>query len=165
MPEKKTFIIEALSVIAIVAVLWLTRGHGISGRPHFKRSSVTITRADGRQFPFATEVAATPQEQAYGLMFVRALPENAGMIFPYNPPRAVEFWMENTFIPLDIIFVRPDGRIGRIAADARPQDVTPIPSQGPVIAVVEINGGLAKKDGFAAGDKVDSPVIRPTAAP
>jgi uncharacterized membrane protein (UPF0127 family) len=93
-------------------------------------------------------------------MFVTSLRDDEGMIFPYAPPRKVSFWMKNTLIPLDMLFVQSDGTIGRIAASAQPQDVTPISSQEPVSAVIEINGGLAKKDGFEAGDKVESSILR-----
>jgi uncharacterized membrane protein (UPF0127 family) len=94
-------------------------------------------------------------------MFVQSMPADAGMIFPYDPPRDVAFWMKNTLIPLDMLFISPDGRIGRIVAEARPQDVTPIDSQGDVIAVIELNGGTAKKDGIAVGDKAISAAIKP----
>jgi uncharacterized membrane protein (UPF0127 family) len=82
------------------------------------------------------------------------------MIFPFFPPKHVAFWMKNTLIPLDMLFVRADGTLGRIAAEAQPEDTTPISSEGDVIAVIEINGCVAKKDGFKTGDKVKSPVIK-----
>lgn len=133
-----------------------------SARPLFKHSGFVITRADGTRFSFEAEVAKSVKEQSYGLMFIRDLPDNQGMIFPYTPPQAVSFWMENTLIPLDMLFVRPDGTLGRIAAEAKPQDKTPISSQEPVIAVIEIKGGMAKKDGLTLGDKVESDAIKAT---
>ncbi|MDE1900810.1 MAG: DUF192 domain-containing protein [Alphaproteobacteria bacterium] len=132
---------------------------GAAARPQFQHEELTITRHDGKRFSFDVEIARTPDEQAYGLMFVTSLPHNAGMIFPDNPPRVVAFWMENTYIPLDMLFIRPDHTIGRIEANARPMDTTPIPSQMPVAAVVEINGGEAARDGIAVGDRVDSPSL------
>ena len=104
-------------------------------------------------------MAKSEQDQAYGLMFIRSLPDNEAMIFPFIPPHEVHFWMKNTFIPLDMLFVRPDGVIGRIAAEAQPQDETPISSQGPIIAVIEIKGGLAKKDVLNIGDMVESSAL------
>src|SRR5947209_4753066 len=80
-------------------------------------------RSGSAVHPFTVEVAATPEQQERGLMFVRSLPPNRGMIFPYNPPQDVSFWMKNTLIPLDIIFIRSDGSILRIA-NAKPLDET-----------------------------------------
>ena len=105
---------------------------------------------------FTVDVAATPEQQEYGLMFARSLAPNRGMIFPYDPPQQVAFWMKNTLIPLDIIYVRADGRIGRIA-DAKPLDETPLPSGEPAALVLEIRSGRAAELGIRAGDKVDWP--------
>ena len=103
---------------------------------------------------FTVEVAATPGQQQQGLMFRRSLGPDHGMIFPYDPPQPVAFWMRNTLIPLDMIFIRADGRIARIAT-AKPLDETPVPGGEPVAAVLEIAGGRAAELGIAAGDRVD----------
>jgi hypothetical protein len=103
---------------------------------------------------FTVDVAATPAEQERGLMFVRSLPPNRGMIFPYPAPQHVAFWMHNTLIPLDIIFIRSDGTIARITT-ARPLDDTPLPSGEPVSMVLEIAGGEAARLGIAPGDRVE----------
>ena len=87
-------------------------------------------------------------------MFRRSLPANDGMVFPYDPPQEVSFWMKNTLIPLDMIFIRPDGRIARITT-ARALDLTPVPSGEPISAVLEIRGGRAAELGIRAGDAVD----------
>ena len=105
---------------------------------------------------FTVDVAKSPEQQERGLMFVRSLAPNRGMIFPYDPPQQVAFWMKNTLIPLDIIFIRADGRIARIA-DAKPLDETPLPSGEPAAAVLEIRGGRAAQLGISAGDKVEWP--------
>jgi uncharacterized membrane protein (UPF0127 family) len=76
------------------------------------------------------------------------------MIFPYDPPQAVAFWMKNTLIPLDMVFIRADGTIVRIAT-ATPLSLDPVPSGEPVAAVLEIAGGRAAQLGIDAGDKVD----------
>jgi hypothetical protein len=88
-------------------------------------------------------------------MFRRSMGANEGMLFPMVPPRGASFWMRNTVIPLDLIFVGPDGLISNIAADAIPYDETPLVSVGPVKAVLELNGGRAKALGIAAGDRVE----------
>jgi uncharacterized membrane protein (UPF0127 family) len=89
-------------------------------------------------------------------MFRRSLAPDRGMIFPYDPPQPVAFWMRNTLIPLDMIFVRADGRIARIAT-ARPLDETPVPAGEPVAAVLEIAGGRAAELGISEGDTVEWP--------
>ena len=89
-------------------------------------------------------------------MFVRSLPGDRGMIFPYDPPQDVSFWMKNTLIPLDIIFIRGDGRIARIA-NARPLDETPLPSGEPIAVVLEIRGGRAAELGIKEGDVASWP--------
>ena len=116
---------------------------------------LTIHSANG-DHRFMVEVAATPEQQERGLMFVKSLAGNRGMIFPYDPPQQVAFWMKNTLIRLDIIFIRADGRIARIA-DAKPLDETPLPSGEPAAAVLEIRGGRAAELGIRPGDRVQWP--------
>jgi len=108
----------------------------------------------GRQHRFTVEVAGTPEQQEKGLMFRQSLAPDRGMIFPMEPAREASFWMKNTLIPLDIIFIRPDGTIANIAENTIPLSLDPIPSSGQVSAVLEIAGGRAAQLGLAAGDKV-----------
>lgn len=103
---------------------------------------------------FIVEVAETPQQQATGLMHRQSLGADRGMLFPYATPQPASFWMKNTLIPLDIIFIRPDGTIARIAANTVPMSLEPIPSLEPVSAVLEIRGGRAAELGIEPGDKV-----------
>lgn len=114
---------------------------------------LTVTSASGTH-RFKVEVARSAMEQAKGLMFRTKLGPDEGMIFPMNPPRGASFWMKNTVIPLDLIFVAPDGRIANIAANAVPYDLRPLLSVGPVKGVLEIPGGRAAELGIAQGDKV-----------
>jgi uncharacterized membrane protein (UPF0127 family) len=109
-----------------------------------------------RDHLFTVQVAATPEEQQQGLMFFRSLGADQGMIFPYDPPQPVSFWMHNTLIPLDMVFIRADGTIARIAT-AKALDDTPVPAGEPVAAVLEIRGGRAAELGIRAGDRVDWP--------
>jgi uncharacterized membrane protein (UPF0127 family) len=95
-------------------------------------------------------------------MFIHSMPVSSGMIFPYNPAQVVAFWMKNTYIPLDMLFVGPQGTLSRIIVNAKPEDQTPLSSVEPVVAVIEVNGGLAQKEGLAVGDKVVSPAILST---
>jgi uncharacterized membrane protein (UPF0127 family) len=102
---------------------------------------------------FTVEVAATPDQQERGLMFRTDVPPNRGMIFPYEPAQEVAFWMKNTLVPLDIIYIRPDGKIGRITK-AEAMDLTPLPAGEPISAVLEIRSGRAADLGIKEGDTV-----------
>jgi uncharacterized membrane protein (UPF0127 family) len=110
-------------------------------------------RSANRAHRFTVEVARSPQQQQTGLMFRRSLGPNEGMIFPYPAPQELAFWMKNTLIPLDMIFIRSDGTIARIST-AKPLDLTPMPSGEPVSAVLELRGGRAAELGIREGDTV-----------
>lgn len=102
-------------------------------------------------------MARTPEEQSRGLMFRKSLGNDQGMLFPYEPPQQASFWMKNTLIPLDMVFIRADGTIGRIAENTVPMSLDPVPSIDPVSAVLEIRGGRAAELGLREGDKVSWP--------
>ena len=93
-------------------------------------------------------------------MFRRELPEGTGMLFDFHREQDVSFWMKNTYIPLDMIFIRADGRILRIAENTEPLSERLIPSGGPIRAVLEVIGGTAQKLGIAPGDRVASPIFK-----
>jgi len=114
---------------------------------------LTVTTASGAH-TFKVEVAATPGEQERGLMFRTVMGADEGMIFPMDPPRPAAFWMKNTVIPLDIIFIGADHKVLNIFANAVPYDLTPLPSKGDAAAVLELNGGRAAQIGLKAGDTV-----------
>jgi uncharacterized membrane protein (UPF0127 family) len=115
---------------------------------------LTVTHGASRH-SFRVELAASSAEQAKGLMFRTAMGADEGMIFPMNPPRMASFWMKNTVISLDLIFVGTDGRITNIAANAIPYDETPLYSAGLVKGVLELNAGRAAQLGIVAGDVVE----------
>jgi len=121
-------------------------------------NSLTIITADG-PVRFNVELALTPRERARGLMFRQQLADDAGMLFDFEVEREVSFWMRNTFIPLDMIFIGADGTIKSIYENARPQDDTPIPSQFPVRFVLEIPGGRAAAAGIKVGDRMEHPLV------
>jgi uncharacterized protein len=116
---------------------------------------LTITTSRGKAHRFTVEVARTPEEQANGLMNRQSLAPDRGMIFPYAPPQPVGFWMKNTYVPLDMIFVAPGGKILRIEENTVPLSLEPVVSGGAVEAVLEIAGGRSAELGIAAGDKVE----------
>jgi len=103
---------------------------------------------------FTVELAANDQERERGLMFRRELPEGQGMLFDFQHDQPVAFWMHNTYIPLDMIFIRGDGRIARIAENAKPESDDLIPSGTPVRAVLEVIGGTVRQLGIKPGDRV-----------
>jgi uncharacterized membrane protein (UPF0127 family) len=119
---------------------------------------LTIESANGPH-RFNVELAVTPEEMMQGLMFRRSLAPDAGMLFIYETPQRASFWMKNTLIPLDMLFIAPDGRILNIHERAVPQSLEPIPSDGPVRAVLEVNGGTAARLGIKPGDRVVSAIF------
>jgi uncharacterized membrane protein (UPF0127 family) len=121
-----------------------------------KREDITI-RGPGKKalaHTFHVELALGPLDQLRGLMERTSLPADEGMLFVFPDEQPRSFWMKDTLIPLDMIFIRQDGTIGHIHANAAPNDMTSIPSQGPAMAVLELNGGTAAKLGIKPGDKV-----------
>ena len=104
--------------------------------------------------PFSVELATNDAERERGLMFRKELPEGRGMLFDFEREAPVAFWMHNTYIPLDMIFIRADGSILRIAENTEPLSDRLVPSGGPVRAVLEVIGGTARRLGIAPGDKV-----------
>jgi uncharacterized protein len=107
--------------------------------------------------PFAVELAVSEEQRERGLMFRRELPEGRGMLFKFEPDQVVAMWMHNTYIPLDMIFIRGDGRILRIAENTTPQSDRIISSGGPARGVLEVIAGTARKLGLAPGDRVAHP--------
>jgi len=146
---------------ALAALLLMLPAACQAGNPDVTKAAsglsvvpLSIRTAGGKTYSFKVEVARSESEQARGLMFRDKLAPNGGMIFPMNPPRPASFWMKNTVISLDLIFIRPDGVIARIAAEAVPYSLEPIDSGEPVSAVLELAGGRAAKLGISEGDKV-----------
>jgi uncharacterized membrane protein (UPF0127 family) len=124
--------------------------HPVSG---LKVIPLSVTTATGVH-RFKVEVAATFEEQEKGLMFRTAMGADEGMIFPMDPPRRTAFWMRNTVIGLDIIFIGADHRVLNVATNALPYDETPLPSAGNAAGVLELNAGRAAQIGLKPGDKV-----------
>jgi uncharacterized membrane protein (UPF0127 family) len=124
--------------------------HPVSG---LEVIDLTVDRA-GKPLTFKVELAASPEAQARGLMFRTALGDNEGMIFPSAVPEPRSFWMKNTPLSLDIIFIGTDGRITNIAAGTTPYSLDSVRSSGVASAVLELRAGRAKELGIVAGDKV-----------
>jgi uncharacterized protein len=116
-----------------------------------------VTRTGVRAF--IVELATNDAERERGLMFRKELPVGRGMLFDFQEERPVAFWMHNTYIPLDMIFIRGDGRILSIAENTKPMSDDLVPSGGAVRSVLEVIGGTARKLGIAPGDRVESPAL------
>lgn len=139
-------------VIAVAACLLAVnfRTETMAAQP----STVTIETADGSAITMNVEVARTPEEQSLGLMHRAELADLAGMIFVYRRPVSTAFWMKNTIIPLDMIWIDENWTIIGITENVRPLSLTPRPSPGPVIAVLEIAGGASAELGISVNDTI-----------
>ena len=148
-------------MVAVLAAVLLLAGCG-SGAfvPAQAAGTDTIEIVSGNGVhPFSVELAANDAERERGLMYRKSLPDGHGMLFDFGYPQSTAFWMHNTYIPLDIIFIAPDGRIIRIAENAKPMNDSLIPSGGLVRGVLEVIGGSARKFGIKAGDKVTGSIF------
>ena len=125
--------------------------HPVSG---LKVIPLTVTTST-KLHRFRVELARSEAEQSKGLMFRTAMGADEGMIFPMSPPRQSTFWMKNTVIPLDIIFIGSDRRILNVAANTVPYSEEQLPSVGAAAAVLELNGGSAAQLGIGPGDRVE----------
>jgi len=136
----------------VVAAVALCPFAGASARAASVQPLEIVTK-NGVQV-FSVEMATTEQEKETGLMYRKELPDGKGMLFDFSPERQVSMWMKNTYIPLDMIFIARDGRIVRVAENAKPMSDDLVPSGRPVRAVLEVIAGTARKLGIAAGDRV-----------
>jgi hypothetical protein len=126
--------------------------------PSLPVTTITVDTKSGPKM-FTVELASDPQSQQQGLMFRKEIAPDAGMLFDFHDPLMLTFWMKNTFLPLDMLFIRADGIISTIATNTVPLTTTPVPSAEPVRAVLEINGGRAQQLGIHAGDRVRAAIF------
>ncbi len=125
---------------------------------HLETTPLVIETADGKRHPFLVELADNDQERRIGLMFRHGLDARGGMLFHYITPQRVAMWMKNTLIPLDILFIKANGRIVNIA-HGKPRDLTALPSRGRVLAALELPGGTAARLGIRPGAVVHHPIF------
>lgn len=123
-----------------------------------ERSALTVVTAKGEHV-FQVEVADTNETRAKGLMFRTEMAADAGMLFDFKTEQPVYFWMKNTYLPLDMIFIRANGTVARIEANTVPLSERSVPSGSPVRYVLEINAGRAAQIGLKPGDVVRHPII------
>ena len=119
---------------------------------------LTIVGGGGRH-AFQVEVARNDAERAQGLMYRRSLAPDRGMLFDFARVQPISMWMQNTYIPLDMLFIRLDGSVARVAENAEPLSTRTVPSGEPVLAVLELIGGSAARLGIKAGDRVEHPIF------
>lgn len=142
----------SLAVVIALCVFAGTDARAASVQP------LEIVTKNGVQV-FSVEIATTEQEKETGLMYRKELPDGKGMLFDFSPEQQVSMWMKNTYIPLDMIFIRADGRILRIAENTEPLSTKIISSGGLAKGVLEVIGGTAKKYGIEPGDRVAHPLF------
>ena len=143
--------------LALAAALALM-APAVAGAASCREDRVDL-RGSGGSAAFSVEIADDAGERALGLMHRETMAKSHGMLFVYEREQPVAFWMKNTLIPLDIIFIDSTGTVVHVAPMARPMDETPLPSGGPVRFVLEINGGLAARLGLGEGTQVRHPQI------
>jgi uncharacterized membrane protein (UPF0127 family) len=151
-PNLKTNL--RIAVVALIALLSATVPHAVAAEVQ----PLEIVTKSGVHV-FSVEIATTEQERATGLMYRKELAEGRGMLFDFSPEQQVSMWMKNTFIPLDMIFIRSDGRILRIAENTEPHSEKIISSGGLAKGVLEVIGGTARKYGIQPGDRVAHPLF------
>ena len=134
-------------------------GASAGARAEAGTEPLRVTTASGTH-PFTVEVMRSEPEREKGLMFRRFLPADRGMLFDFEKVEPVMMWMKNTYIPLDMVFIAPDGRVVSTAQNAEPLSERIIPSGGAVLGVLEVNAGTVAKFDIKAGDRVDDPMFR-----
>ena len=143
------------ALCGLALVLWAGAGAQAACAPE----SVDLRTPSGSVLRFTIELADTPAERAKGLMFRESLPRSAGMLFLFERPQVASFWMRNTLIPLDMIFVGADGTVTHVHSEAVPGDLTPIRGGDGIQSVLEINGGLARRLGIVPGSVLRHPAL------
>lgn len=152
----------ALGLLLAPAVEQPGSGHARAQAPAATAATLeplAIVSGD-RRHAFSVEVMRTDEQRAQGLMFRRFLPADRGMLFDFKQSQPVQMWMQNTYISLDMIFIRADGTIARIAEHTEPLSTRIVPSGEPVLSVLEVNAGTAAKLGIKPGDRVEHPLFR-----
>jgi len=127
--------------------------------PQFSSETLTIATKSGASHPFTVELALDGAQREYGLMFRTQMSADHGMLFEFDKAQRVQMWMENTVLPLDMLFLDASGKVTHVVQNAVPYSRTIIDSGGPVKYVIEVNAGIVRKLGLAVGDKATSPTI------
>ena len=157
-PERSSPAFAA--AVAALFVLALILASAMTSRAAEALQRLDIASAGGSKHAFQVELAKKPEELERGLMFRRYLPKDRGMLFDFGTPRPATMWMENTYLPLDMVFIRADGTIARIESHTEPMSRRTIVAGEPVLAVLELNSGICDELGIKAGDRVIHPIFQ-----
>lgn len=149
--------VERLKAVVLIAALTIMSAWAPSAHAADKEPLNIISKSGTHRFQI--EVARTDQERATGLMYRKEVPEGYGMLFDFAREQEVSMWMKNTYVSLDMIFIRRDGRILSIAEHTTPLSEAVVSSKGPAFAVLEVVAGTSKKLGFGPGDQVVHPMF------
>ena len=152
------FASPALSAVLILALVWPAAAQN-GPQPSLPTEPLRIVTDRGAVLDFQVEMALTPEQQRVGLMFRPAMPIDSGMLFVFPRSRVASFWMRNTLISLDMLFIDADGTVVNIAERTETRSDRSYRSAAPVRAVLEINGGLSSLLGIAPGDRVEHPAF------
>jgi len=153
------------SLLALLLVLPAGRLHAqaltapTGPQPTLPTEKVVIVTHDGRSLAFTVEMALTLQQQMTGLMFRTEVSPDSGMLFDWGAPQTSQMWMKNTLVPLDMVFINPDGTIRSIAETTVPRSLATIDSRGPVRATLELAGGVTAKQDIRVGDVVHASIF------
>lgn len=148
----------SLLFLRVMIMLLIAAPAGAAGQEPKVLDQLIIDGRNGR-FEFQVELARTPAERGRGLMYRQHLADDRGMLFDYGTPRPISMWMRNTYIPLDMLFIEPGGRISKIVAETEPLSEDVINSESPVQAVLELRGGITGELGIETGDRVIHPSV------
>ena len=156
---------SAAAILAVWAIVIGIVFAWHAGTPGAARAAEALQRLEiassNGAHVFQVELASTPAEREKGLMFRRYMPKDRGMLFDFGNPEPAAMWMENTYLPLDMVFIRADGTIARIESHTEPMSRRTIVAGEPVLAVLELNSGICDELGIKAGDKVSHPMFKP----
>ena len=152
------FVVLPLALIFALSLIALSLGAATETQADMRRETLKFVTATGTH-TFQIEIADSIDEKSRGLMFRRSLADDAGMLFPYQPAQEITMWMKNTYISLDMVFIRADGVVHGIATATEPFSEAVIASKGDVTGVLEIRAGIAAKIGLKPGDKVVHPLF------
>ncbi len=149
----------ALAILALLCLAGAPQYAAAQAQPEGNLESLVIV-SGGKRNVFQVEVMRTSEQRAKGLMYRRYMPPDRGMLFDFGSSEPVAMWMQNTYIPLDMLFIRKDGSIARIAENTEPLSTRTIPSGEPVLSVLEINGGVARQLGIKPGDRIEHSLFK-----
>jgi hypothetical protein len=149
-----------LALLAALPAAARAQMHTATGpQPTLPREKLVIASRDGATHDFDVEMALTPDQQMTGEMFRTSVPADTGMLFLWKAPQESQMWMKNTLVPLDMVFINADGKVRSIAENTVPQSLAVVDSHGPVLATLELQGGITAKLGIRVGDTVKQRVF------